>query len=83
MEKFIIIGSIYIVVMYLNYKKIKGNRKDLLQFKDSIARFTFIQFSFGIYELMQNKFDLVGFIYRVMFSHLGIASFSLAKDYLK
>jgi hypothetical protein len=83
MEKFIIISVVYIVVMYLNYKKIKDNRKDRLQFKDSVARFTFIQCSFGIYEMIQGKFDTSAFIYRVMFSHLGIASFSLAREYLK
>ena len=83
MEKFIIISVIYVTVMYLNYNKIKKNKKEMLQFKDSISRFTFIQFSFGLYELIQNKFDTSAFIYRLMFSHLGLASFSLARDYLK
>jgi hypothetical protein len=81
--KFIIISIIYVVVMYLNYRKVRKNRKDSLKFKDSIARFTFIQFAFGIYEIIQNKFDISAFIYRVMFSHLGIAGFSLLQDYLK
>jgi hypothetical protein len=61
----------------------KNDKKEMLRFKDSIARFTFIQFSFGVYEMIQGKFDLSAFMYRVMFSHLGIASFNLAKDYLK
>jgi hypothetical protein len=81
--KFGVISVIYVVVMYLNYIKIRKIRKEFLRFKESISRFTFIQFAFGTYELMQNKFDLSAFIYRVMFSHLGIAGFSLLQDYLK
>lgn len=83
MEKFVIISIIYISIMYFNYTKMKNDKKEMLRFKDSIARFTFIQFSFGVYEMIQGKFDLSAFMYRVMFSHLGIASFNLAKDYLK
>jgi hypothetical protein len=83
MEKFVIISIIYITIMYFNYTKMKDDKKEMLRFKDSIARFTFIQFSFGVYEMIQGKFDLSAFMYRVMFSHLGIASFNLAKDYLK
>jgi hypothetical protein len=81
--KFIIVSVIYITVMYLNYRKIRNNRKEFLKFKDSIARFTFIQFAFGVYEFIQNKFDISAFTYRVMFSHLGISGFSLLQDYLK
>jgi hypothetical protein len=83
MEKFVIISIIYITIMYFNYTKMKNDKKEMLRFKDSIARFTFIQCSFGVYELIQGRFDLSAFMYRVMFSHLGIASFNLAKDYLK
>jgi len=83
MEKFVIISIIYITIMYFNYTKMKDDKKEMLRFKDSIARFTFIQCSFGVYEMIQGKFDLSAFMYRVMFSHLGIASFNLAKDYLK
>jgi hypothetical protein len=81
--KFIIISIIYVSVMYLNYRKIKDNRKESLKFKDTIARFTFIQFAFGVYELIQNKFEISAFIYRIMFSHLGIAGFSLLQDFIK
>jgi len=83
MEKFIIISTIYVVIMYLNYNKVKKNKKEMLQFKDSISRFTFIQFSFGLYEIIQNKFDATAFMYRLMFSHLGLASFSLIRDFIK
>jgi len=83
MEKFVIISIIYITIMYFNYTKMKNDKKEMLRFKDSIARFTFIQCSFGVYELIQGRFDSTAFMYRVMFSHLGIASFNLAKDYLK
>jgi len=69
--------------MYFNYQKIKNNRRDMMRFKDSIARFTFIQLSFGVYEYIQNRFDIVALINRIMFSHIGIAGFNLISDFIK
>lgn len=83
MSKFLIILVIYIYIMYYNYQKIKDNDIDMIRYRDSIARFTFIQFAFGIYDACIGKFDIITFIYRLMFSHIGVSSYSFIKEYVE
>jgi len=83
MSKFLIILIIYICVMYNNYQKIKDNDIEMIRYRDSIARFTFIQFAFGLYDACTGKFDFISFLDRLMFSHIGISSYSFIKEYIE
>ena len=68
--------------MYLGYNKIKENQIEMIRFKDTITRFTFLQLAFALYDLLVGKFDLEGLIFRILFSHIGVASYSLIKEYI-
>lgn len=82
MEKFIIVVIVYLLIMYGNYQKIRNDKLELERYKDAMGRFTFLQFSFGIYDAIQGKFTIISFLYRIIFSHIGITSYSLLKDYI-
>lgn len=79
---FIIIGILYIVILYLNHEKIKNNEIEMVRFKDQIVRFTFLQIAFSVYDIIQNKFLFSSFLYKLMITHIGVASFNVFKDYL-
>jgi hypothetical protein len=68
--------------MYLGYNKIKNSEIEMIRFKDTITRFTFLQLAFGLYDYLVGKFDLEGLIFRILFSHIGVASYSLVKEYI-
>lgn len=68
--------------MYQGYNKIKNSEIEMIRFKDTITRFTFLQLAFGIYDYLVGKFDLEGLIFRILFSHIGVASYSLVKEYI-
>jgi hypothetical protein len=68
--------------MYFGYKKIKDNQIEMIRFKDTICRFTFLQLAFGYYDYLIGKFEIEGLIYRILFSHIGVASYSLIKEYI-
>jgi hypothetical protein len=82
MDKFIIVVIVYLLIMYGNYQKIRNDKLELERYKDAMGRFTFLQFSFGIYDAIQGKFTIISFLYRIIFSHIGITSYSLLKDYI-
>jgi len=82
MYKLILVFLIYLVIMYFGYKKIKENQIEMIRFKDTITRFTFLQLAFGYYDYLVGKFDLEGLIFRILFSHIGVASYSLIKEYI-
>lgn len=82
MYKLLLVLIIYIYIMYYNYQRIKDSEIDMIRFRDSIARFTYIQFVFGGYDSLIGKFDLTQFVYRTIFSHIGIASYSFIKEYI-
>jgi hypothetical protein len=42
--------------MYKSYNKIKENEIEMIRFKDTIARFTFLQLAFGVYDYLIGKF---------------------------
>ena len=81
MNTFVIILIFYLFIMYSNIKKIKNNDIEVIRFRDQIARFTFLQFAFGLYDIIQGRFDLVGFLNKIMISHIGVASFTFVKEY--
>jgi len=83
MSKFLLILVIYIYIIYYNYQRIKDNEIEMIRYRDSIARFTFIQFAFALYDACIGRFDLIAFIYRSMFSHIGISSYSFIKEYVE
>jgi len=68
--------------MYQGYNKIKKSEIEMIRFKDTITRFTFLQLAFGLYDYLIGKFDLEGLIFRILFSHIGVASYSLVKEYI-
>jgi hypothetical protein len=68
--------------MMHGYNRIKDNQVEMIRFKDTIFRFTFLQLSFGIYDYLTGKFLLEGLIYRILFSHIGITSYSIIKEYI-
>jgi len=82
MYKLLFVFLIYIIVMYLGYNKIKNSEIEMIRFKDTITRFTFLQLAFGLYDYLVGKFDLEGLIFRILFSHIGVASYSLVKEYI-
>ena len=82
MSTFIIILILYIIIMYNNIKKIKKNDIEVIRFRDQIARFTFLQISFALYDYTQNRFDLITFLNKVMISHIGVTSFIYVKEYI-
>jgi len=82
MYKLILVLCIYITLMYFNYQKIKDNKIEMIRFKDSIARFTFLQLAFGVYDLIIDKFNFESLFYRIIFSHIGVASYSFVKEYI-
>jgi len=82
MYKLLLVFLIYIIVMYLGYNKIKNSEIEMIRFKDTITRFTFLQLAFGLYDYLVGKFDLEGLIFRILFSHIGVASYSLLKEYI-
>lgn len=82
MYKLLLVFIIYIIVMYQGYNKIKNSEIEMIRFKDTITRFTFLQLAFGIYDYLVGKFDLEGLIFRILFSHIGVASYSLVKEYI-
>jgi hypothetical protein len=67
--------------MYFNIKKIKNNDIEVIRFRDQIARFTFLQLAFGVYDFIQGRFDLIGLLNKIMISHIGVASFTFVKEY--
>jgi len=82
MNTFIIILTVYTVIMYYSYNKVKNDRIELIRYRDSLVRFTFLQFSFSLYDYISNKFTIIGFLTKIMFSHIGVASFVLIKEHL-
>jgi len=82
MYKLILVFIAYIYIMYKSYNKIKENQIEMIRFKDTITRFTFLQLAFGLYDFFIGKFELEGLIFRILFSHIGVASYSLIKEYI-
>ena len=82
MYKLIFVFLIYLVIMYCGYEKIKENEIEMIRFQDTLVRFTFLQVAFGVYDNLVGKFDLEGLIFRILFSHIGVASYSLVKEYI-
>jgi hypothetical protein len=82
MNTFIIILTVYTVIMYYSYNKVKNDIIELIRYRDSLVRFTFLQFSFSLYDYLNNRFNIIGFFTKIMFSHIGVASFVLIKEYL-
>lgn len=82
MYKLILVFIVYIIIMYKSYSKIKENQIEMIRFKDTITRFTFLQLAFGVYDYLIGKFELEGLIFRILFSHIGVASYSLIKEYI-
>jgi hypothetical protein len=82
MNTFIIILTIYMIIMHYSYNKIKNDKIELIRYRDSLVRFTFLQFSFSLYDYLSNRFTIIGFFTKIMFSHIGVASFVLVKEYL-
>jgi len=82
MYKLILVFLIYLVIMYYGYKKIKDNQIEMIRFKETICRFTFLQLAFGFYDYLIGKFEIEGLIFRILFSHIGVASYSLIKEYI-
>ena len=82
MSTFIVVFILYIIIMYNNINKIKKNNIEVIRFRDQIARFTFLQIAFGFYDYLQNRFELISFLNKVMISHIGVASFMYVKEYI-
>ena len=82
MYKLILVFLIYLVIMYYGYKKIKDNQIEMIRFKETICRFTFLQLAFGIYDYLVGKFEIEGLVFRILLSHIGVASYSLVKEYI-
>jgi hypothetical protein len=68
--------------MYFGYKKIKNNQIEMIRFKETICRFTFLQLAFGLYDYLVGKFEIDGLVFRILLSHIGVASYSLVKEYI-
>ena len=81
MNNFVLILIVYIFIMYSNIKKIKKNDIEVIRFRDQIARFTFLQLAFGLYDYTQGRFDFIGLLNKIMISHIGVASFIFIKEY--
>jgi hypothetical protein len=62
---------------------LKDKKVEMRRYIDGIARFTFLQFSFSILDIILDKFTLIGFLYRIIFSHLGITSYTFLKSYVE
>lgn len=82
MYKLILVFLIYLVIMYFGYKKIKDSEIEIIRFKDTITRFTFLQLAFGLYDYLVGKFELEGLVFRILFSHIGVSSYYLIKEYI-
>lgn len=82
MNIFIIILIFYVIIIHLNIQKIKNNDIEVIRFRDQIARFTFLQLAFGVYDYIQGRFDLIGLLNKIMISHIGVASFTFVKEYI-
>jgi len=82
MYKLILVFLIYLVIMYFGYKKIKNNQIEMIRFKETICRFTFLQLAFGLYDYLVGKFEIDGLVFRILLSHIGVASYSLVKEYI-
>jgi len=82
MKELIIIAILYIIILYLNYQKIKNDELEMVRFKDQITRFTYLQFAFSIYDIILDKFVFLSFIKKLMITHIGVASFNIFKEYL-
>jgi hypothetical protein len=77
---FLMILVVYIVIMYYNIQKIKNNKIELDRFRDQVARFTYLQLAFGVYDYIQDKFEVINLLNKIMISHIGIASFTFIKE---
>lgn len=68
--------------MYFGYNKIKDNQIEMIRFRDTICRFIYLQLAFGFYDYLIGKFEIEGFIIRILLSQIGVASYLLVKEYI-
>ena len=83
MNPFFIIFTIYVIIMYKSLEKVKNDKIEILRFRDSIARFSFLQLAFSLYDYLLGRFDLISFLNKLMLSHIGVASFVVFKEYIE
>ncbi len=81
MKEIIILIIIYFISMNHSLSKIKDNKLEMMRFKDSIARFTFLQLSFAFYEfIITKKFNVKSLFMKLMLTHISVASFPIVKE---
>jgi hypothetical protein len=68
--------------MYASTQKIKNNDIEIIRFRDQIARFTFLQFAFGLYDYIIGNFNIMTLLNKIMMSHIGISAFVFFKEYI-
>lgn len=83
MNPFIIIFTLYLIIMYKSIQKVKNDKIEILRFRDSLARFSFLQFAFSLYDYLLGRFDITSFLNKLMLSHIGVASFVVFKEYIE
>jgi hypothetical protein len=82
MIKLFVFYVIYIYLIYQIYKKAKENKLELTRFKENIGRTIFIQLSFATLDVLQNRFEIISFLYRFLFSMIAFTLFPIVKDLL-
>ena len=82
MQIFMLLLVIYITIMYYSYNKVKDDKVELIRYRDSLVRFTFLQLSFSLYDYLTSRFDILTFFNKLMLSHIGVASFVLVKEHM-
>ena len=82
MNSTIVILIVYIIVIYMSTQKIKNNDIEIIRFRDQIARFTFLQLAFGLYDYIIGNFNIMTLMNKVMISHIGISAFVYFKEYI-
>jgi hypothetical protein len=82
MLKLFIFYVIYIYLIYQIYNKAKNSKLELVRFKENVGRTIFIQLSFATLDALQNRFEIVGFLYRFLFSMIAFTLYPIVKDIL-